>query len=132
MQEPDRQLVLDVGSLEDIAELLERYALVAVLIGLHDRAISDVRELLVRDVRAHHHVQNGQQFVFGDLIVRVQIVDVERVTQLVQFGVQATVVGLLRRTKSGQYLHELSKVDALVVRLVEERLNDTLTQRIDR
>lgn len=131
MQKPDRQLILDVGLLENFAELFERYALIAILIGLHYRTIGDVRELLVRDVRAHHHVQNGQQFVFGDLVVRIQIVNVERVPQLIELGVQSIFIVLFRRTKSGQHLHELSKIDALVVRLVEKRLDNTFAKRID-
>ena len=76
-EEPDGHFLLDVCSLQDFGELVERDEVVFVFVGLHDGPLGDGDQLVLGDVGAHHHRQDCEQLLLGDFVVTVQIVHPE-------------------------------------------------------
>ena len=74
MQEANAHLLLDISSFEDFAELFERNGLITVSVCLQDGSVGDRSQLVGRDVRTNHHVQDRQQLFSRDLGIVVQII----------------------------------------------------------
>merc|ERR1711916_354733 len=59
--ELERQLVAEVRVLDAAGELVERDHAVLVPVGLEDRLVDHLLELVVREIRTDHHVQHLEQ-----------------------------------------------------------------------
>jgi len=50
---------------------------IAVLVGLHDRLVDDLLQLLILEVVPHHHLEHEEQLAVGDVPVSVHVVYLE-------------------------------------------------------
>ena len=77
-KETNAHLLLDIGALEYLLELIKGYEVVLVGVGLHYGPFCDRDELLLADVGAHHHGENGEEFLLGDAVVAIKVVHPKR------------------------------------------------------
>lgn len=159
VQEPYRHFLLHIAALQCVAEIVERDFALAALIRLHDGALGNADQLVLANVGADHHVQNVEQLIARNRFVIVQIVHLEsdcvcvylcvgrrgihqphewqicrrqiRTLELLLAIVEPIGFGLLDGPEVGQHLHELAKVDAIVVAVGKERVHNAIDQRID-
>lgn len=131
VQEPNRHLLLHIRPIECLAKVLKRNHALAHLIRLQDRPLGNAVQLLLANVISDHHLQDAQQFVPRDRIVVVQVVHLKGESQFIRATIQFVGAKLLGLTEPCEHLHELPKVDPVIVALGEEGVHDAVAQRID-
>ena len=117
----DCELVDNIKVAHHHGELLEADLAIEVSVGLDDRAVDQLLELLVVQVVADHHFEDFEEFTIWNVAVVVDVVDLERKLKFVLLG-----------SASGervQTLHELQKWDVSVVVTIEHSDN-SLDERV--
>ncbi len=117
----DGELVNDVEVLDHDAEFVKGDLSVEVGIGLHNRPVDQLLQLHVVQVVAYHHLEDLEQLTVGDEAVVVNVVNLERKSQL--------ILGGGSRRERVQTLHELQEGDVSVVVAIKH-CNDTLDERV--
>jgi len=131
VEKPYGHLLVHVGAVQSFAEVLERDLALAAQIRLQDRPFRDAHQLVLADVCANHHVQNGQQLVPADHTIVIQVVHLEGKLQLLLAAVQLALLVIPQRSEVGQHVHELPEVHPIIVALGKEGVHYPLAQRID-
>lgn len=132
VEKPDGHLLVDIGAVQRLAEVLERDLALATQIRLQNRPLGNAHQLVLADVRPHHHMQNGEQLVPTDHTIIVQIVHLKGELQLLLAAVQLALLVVPQRSEMGQDVHKLPEVDPVVIAFREEGVHYPLAQRVDR
>lgn len=131
VQKADRHLLLHLRALQCATEVVERNFAHPDRVRFHDRTLGDAVQLILANVRTHHHLQYVQQLVTRDRFIIVQIVHLECEAQLLLAAVQPVLLVRLDRSEVGKDARELAKVDPIIVTVGEERMDDTLAQWVN-
>eukprot|EP00826_Nyctotherus_ovalis_P037141 TRINITY_DN3371_c0_g1_i3.p1 TRINITY_DN3371_c0_g1~~TRINITY_DN3371_c0_g1_i3.p1 ORF type:complete len:224 (-),score=15.15 TRINITY_DN3371_c0_g1_i3:114-764(-) len=94
--ELELEVLAYVDVLDSLAELLERYHPVIILIELDDGSVYELLQLRVLQICSHHHLQHFKQLPIRNVAVAVHVVDVEHESYFVlqrPVGVEGTEAG---------------------------------------
>jgi len=131
LEELDGHLLLDISPLQRLTELVEGDHLVLVPVCLLDGALCDAVQLVLADVLADHHLQHSQQLRLGDGVIVIQVVHLERESELLLPAVEFIILRPLDGAEVRQHRHELVEVDVLVLAVLEEGVHNPVPQRVD-
>ena len=67
----------NVPAVDDGAKLFKADPVVAILVGVHDRLVDDLLQLIVLEVVANHHLEHNEKLAVRDVAIAIHVVHAE-------------------------------------------------------
>jgi len=115
VEETNGHFLLHGRAFKNFTKFFKSNHSIAVQVRLENRSLSNAQELVLTDILAHHHLQDGEKLLLRDAVVIVQVIELEGKPHLPLSGIEGVLLALLDGSKVGKDPHKLTKVDPVLL-----------------